>query len=390
MTLWRAYSLKSLWARRVTMGLMVLGMGVVVFVLTAVLMLARGLERVMGNTGDPANVLIVRKGVLSETDSTITREQANGLALHPGIQQTTDGRPLVVKEIGLQLTLRKQQEGTRASVSVRGTTLDAFLVRPQVRMVQGRPWMPGTTEVVVGAQVAAQFAEARLHRVLRFGNREWSVVGVFDARGSGFDSEVWGDAEQLLATFQRTAFSTVTARMAHPDAYARMKARVEHDPRFSLTVKREPEYYEKKAESLARIIRVTGVFLTVVFGIGAVLGATMTMSTAVAQRTVEIATLRTLGFTRLAIVQVFLCEALSLGALAGLLGVGGAALLQRLTISTMNEDTATEIVFGFQLAPDIVVIGFAFAVTMSVAGGLVPAIRAARLVIVHALGERTT
>lgn len=388
--LWSAYSLKSIWARRVTMGLMVLGMGLVAFVLTAVLMLAHGLERVMGNTGDPENVLILRKGALSEIDSTITREHADSLGLQPGIRTAADGRQMVVKELNLQLTLRKKAEGTRASVSLRGTAPEAFLVRPQVRIVQGRAWAPGTTEVVVGAQVARQFTDARLQQVLRFGNRDWTVVGVFEARGSGFDSEVWGDAEQFMATFQRTAYSMVTARVTGPDAYAGIKARVERDPRFSLTVKREPEYYEGKAGSLARIIRVTGLFLTVVFGIGAVLGATMTMSTSVAQRTTEIATLRTLGFTRVAIVRVFLLEAVGLGLLAGLVGVGSAMLLQSVTISTMNQDTATEIVFGFQASPEIALLGLAFALAMSLVGGLVPAIRAARLVIVQALGERTT
>jgi len=258
-----------------------------------------------------------------------------------------------------------------------------------VRVIQGRLWEPGTTEIVVGAQVVKQFSSAQLGHSLRFGNREWTVVGVLEAKGSGFDSEVWGDAEQLMATFHRTVFSTVTVRLTHLDALASFKDRIEHDPRFNMTVKREPEYYEGKAESLSRMIRVTGLFLTVVFSIGAILGATMTMSAAVAHRTTEIGTLRTVGFTRLDILQAFLLESIGLGAAGGLLGVAGASLLHSTTISTLNWDTGTEIVFGFQLTPAMAGQGLLLAVVMGIVGGLIPAIRAARLEIVQSLGERT-
>lgn len=388
MVLWSGYSLKNLWARRVTTGLTMLGMGLVVFVFMAVMMLAQGLERTMGKTGDPANAVVLRKGALSDFESTITRDQAAIIAAQPEVL-TSEGRSMAVREVGLQITLRKAQTGMLTSLSLRGSSLDVFAVRPSVRLVQGRPWEPGTTEIIVGSQVAKQFPEARLNQVLRFGNREWTVVGVFDAYGSGFDSEVWGDAEQFMATFHRTVFSSMTARLAHPNLLLQLKDRLERDPRYNVAVKREPDYYEGKAEALSRMIRMTGLFLTVVFSIGAMLGATMTMSTSVAQRTTEIGTLRTLGFTRLDILLVFLLESIALGATAGLMGVACASLLQLTTVSTMNWDTGTEIVFRFHLAPEHVGLGFLFAVLMSVAGGLVPAVRAARLEIVQALGERT-
>jgi ABC-type lipoprotein release transport system permease subunit len=352
-------------------------------------MLAHGLERTLGKTGDPANAIILRKGAVSEIDSSISRDHAKIIAVQPGIELTPEHRPVAVSEIGLQLTLRKAKEGSLANLSLRGSSHDAFAVRPKVRLVQGRLWEPGTTEIMVGAQVAKQFSEARLHHVLRFGNREWTVVGVFEADGSGFDSEVWGDAEQFMATFHRTAFSSMTVRLARPDALAQVKEQLERDPRFSLSVKREPDYYEGKAESLAKMIRVTGLFLTAVFSVGAIMGAAMTMSAAVAQRTTEIGTLRTLGFTRITILQTFLFESMALGAIAGLLGVTGASLLQSVTISTVNWDTATEIVFGFQLSPGMIGLGLLFAILMSVVSGLVPATRASRLEIVQALGERT-
>lgn len=389
MLLWGAYSLRNLWARRVTTAFTVAGMGLVVFVFLAVLMLAHGLERTLGKTGDPANAILLRKGALSEIDSSISRDHAKIIALQPGIKQTSEGRPVAVSEIGLQLTLRKAKERSLASLSLRGTSHGAFAVRPKVRLAQGRLWEPGTTEIVVGTQVAKQFPEAGLHRVLHFGNREWTVVGVFDADGSGFDSEVWGDAEQFMATFHRTAFSSMTVRLRRPDALVQVKEQLERDPRFNLSVRREPDYYEGKAESLAKMIRVTGLFLTAVFSIGAIMGATMTMSAAVAQRTTEIGTLRTLGFTRLAILQTFLIESMALGAIAGLLGVAGASFLQSVTISTVNWDTGSEIAFGFYLSPLMVGLALLFAVLMSMVGGLIPATRAARLEVVQALGERT-
>lgn len=169
------------------------------------------------------NAILLRKGALSEIDSSISRDHAKIIALQPGIKRTLEGRPVAVSEIGLQLTLRKAKERSLASLSLRGTSHDAFAVRPKVRLAQGRLWEAGTTEIVVGTQVAKQFPEAGLHRVLHFGNREWTVVGVFDADGSGFDSEVWGDAEQFMATFHRTAFSSMTVGLARPDALVQVK-----------------------------------------------------------------------------------------------------------------------------------------------------------------------
>ena len=387
--LWSVYSLRNLWARRVTTLLTLSGLGLVVFVFVAILMLAHGLERTMGRTGDPANVILFSKGALSEIESSLSRDQTGVLAAQPDVVTLEDHQVAAVREIALQLTLRKQDRGSLANLSVRGSSFVAFAVRPRVRIVQGRAWQPGTTEVIVGTQVARQFPEARLAETLRFGRREWTVVGIFEAEGSGFDSEVWGDVDQMMTTFHRTAFSSMTLRLADTEVLPAFKARLERDSRFKVSVKREPEYYEGKADTLARLIRVTGLFLTVVFSVGAILGATMTMSASVAHRTTEIGTLRTLGFTRRHILQAFLLESILLGLAGGLLGVAGAALLNSVTISTVNWDTGAELAFGFHLTPGMVGEGVLFAVCMGLIGGLVPAARAARLEIVQALGERT-
>ena len=387
--LWSAYSLRNLWARRVTTLLTLLGLGLVVFVFVAILMLAHGLERTMGRTGDPANAIVMSKGALSEIESSLSRDQTGVLAAQPEIVTLANHQAAAVREIALQLTLRKQEGGSLASLSLRGSSPDAVAVRPLVHIVQGRLWQPGTTEVIVGTQVAKQFPEARLSKTLRFGRREWTVVGIFESEGSGFDSEVWGDAEQMMATFHRTVFSSMTVRLADPTVLPAFKARLERDPRFKVSVKREPEYYEGKAEGLARLIRVTGLFLTVVFSVGAMLGAAMTMSASVAHRTTEIGTLRTLGFTRSHILQAFLLESILLGLAGGLLGVAGAALLNSMTISTVNWDTGAELAFAFHLTPAMVGEGLLFAAGMGIIGGIVPAARAARIEIVHALGQRT-
>lgn len=389
MVLWGAYSMKNLWARRVTIGLTIVGMGLVVFVFMAVMMLALGLEQAMGKTGDPANAIVLRKGALSDLESTITREQAAIIPIQPEVLLTSEGRSVAVREVGLQVTLRKPGTGNLTSLSLRGSASDVFIVRPRVRLVEGRSWEPGTTEIIIGSQVAKQFPEIGLHQAMRFGNREWTVVGVFDGGDSGFDSEVWGDAEQFMATLHHTVFSSITMRLAHPDLLSTLKDRLERDPRYNVTVLREPDYYEGKAETLARMIRMTGLFLTVVFSIGAMLGATMTMSASVAQRTTEIGTLRTLGFTRFDILLAFLVESFALGAIAGLAGIVCASLLQFTAVSTMNYDTGTEIVFRFHLALEQIGLGLLFAIFMSLVGGLVPAARAARLDVVRALGERT-
>ena len=386
--LWSAYSVRNLWARRVTTLLTLSGLGLVVFVFVAILMLAHGLEQTLGRTGDPANAILLSKGALSEIESSLSRDQTGVLASQPEVVTLADHQA-AVREIALQLTLRKQEGGGLASLSLRGSSPDAFAVRPRVRLVQGRLWQPGTTEVIVGSQVAKQFPEAHLSETLRFGRREWTVVGIFEAQGSGFDSEVWGDAEQMMTTFHRTVFSSMTVRLADPERLPAFKARLERDPRFKVSVKREPEYYEGKAEGLARLIRVTGLFLTVVFSVGAILGATMTMSASVAHRTTEIGTLRTVGFTRSHILQAFLLESVLLGLAGGLLGVAGAALLNHVTISTVNWDTGAELAFGFHLTPGMAGEGLLFAVFMGLIGGLVPAARAARIEIVQALGERT-
>jgi ABC-type antimicrobial peptide transport system permease subunit len=258
-------------------------------------------------------------------------------------------------------------------------------LRPQVTLIAGRPWQPGSSEVIVGRAAAARFQGAGLGETIRFALRDWTVVGVFDGGGTGFDSEIWVDADQMMQAFRRTIFSSVLARVPDEQAFNALKSRLEGDPRLTVDVTRESSYYAAQSEILANFIRVLGLLVTAIFSVGAVIGAMITMYAAVANRTPEVGALRALGFSRRAIWTAFVAEALALSLLGGVMGLGAAWLLQFVQISAVNFATFTEIAFGFSLSPAIVLQSLVFAASMGFVGGVLPAIRAGRLRIVDAL-----
>jgi ABC-type antimicrobial peptide transport system permease subunit len=244
---------------------------------------------------------------------------------------------------------------------------------------------PGTAEIVVGRAVADGFEGAGRGETLRFASRDWTVVGVFDAGHTGFDSEIWGDAEQMLQAFRRTGYSSMLFRLADPATFDTVKTAIENDPRLTLEAKRERRFYAEQSEALSRFISYLGTGISVIFSIGAVIGAAITMYASVASRTAEIGTLRALGFSRTAILVAFLGEALLLGLLGGIVGLIGASVMQAMSISTTNFQTFAEIAFSFTLTPGIVVASLMFALAMGFIGGFLPAARAARMKIVDAL-----
>jgi ABC-type antimicrobial peptide transport system permease subunit len=272
-----------------------------------------------------------------------------------------------------------------SNVTVRGLSPAGIALRPQVRISAGRMFRPGSTEIVAGRSIAERFAGTGLGERLRFGGRDWTVVGTFDAGGSGFDSEIWGDVDQMMQSFRRQAYSSVVARLADPAAFEPLKRRLEADVRLTVDVKRERQFYEEQSAALSSFISILGMTLSVIFSLGAVIGAAITMYGAVANRTGEIGALRALGFRRRAILAAFLAEALLLAALGWGLGLGLASLMQLVHISTMNWQSFSELAFSFTLTPKIVVQSLVFAAVMGLAGGVLPALRAARLKIVDAL-----
>ncbi len=380
-----AYSVRNLWTRRLTTALTAGGMALVVFVFAAVLMLDAGLRSALVATGQPDSILVTRRAAGTEIQSGIERSQAAIVETSPEIATGPDGAPVVSKETVVLIAQPKRDTGVATNITVRGLGETGPLLRPQVRIVEGRMFRRGTTEIVVGTSIAERFERTGIGERLRFGGREWTVVGVFDGAGSGFDSEVWGDGDQMMQAFRRNAFSTVVARLADPASFDALKARLESDPRLTLDVKRERRFYEEQSEVLSNFIRILGLTLSVIFSVGAMIGAMITMYAAVANRTAEIGALRALGFRRGAILVAFLAEALALAFVGWAVGIAAASAMTLVRISTMNWQSFAELAFSFRLTPEVVGQSFVFALAMGLAGGVLPALRAARLKIVDAL-----
>lgn len=380
-----SYSFRNLWTRRLTTGLTASGMALVVFVFAAILMLAEGLRKTLVETGSYDNVVVVRKGSTSEVMSGVPRLQASIIETQPEVAIGAGGQLLLAKEMVVLIALPKRGTNALSNVVIRGIGADSLALRPQVKLVEGRIPKPGLSEIIAGRSIAERFKGGGIGEILRFGMRDWRIVGIFDAGNTGFNSEIWGDADQLMQAFRRTVYSSVIFKLRDPSEFERVKRRIESDPRLTLDVKRENRYYAEQSERMAKFLRILGTALTVIFSLGAIIGAMITMYSAVATRTAEIGTMRALGFKKINILGAFIIEALFLGLIGGCFGLFLASFLQLLTISTMNFQTFSELAFSFTLTPDIVWKGLGFSLIMGFVGGVLPAIRASRMVIVDAL-----
>lgn len=385
MPLLLSYSLRNLRVRKLTNALTAGGMALVVFVFAAVLMLESGLKKTLVATGDEDNVILVRRSAEVEIQSMIERRQAGIVESAPGIAGGDGGAPLVSKEMVVLIALPRRDGGQASNVLVRGVGAAALAVRPQVRITEGRMFRPRSDEIVIGSALAGRFEGVEIGSSLRFAQRDWRVVGRFDAGGSGFDSEVWGDAEQMMQSFRRDVYSSVVVRLSGRTGYEAFKARLEADPRLTIEAKRERVFYEEQSRLMSDFIRILGVTLTGMFSLGAVLGATITMYSSVASRTMEIGVLRALGFRRSGILGAFLIEAMVLGVVGWAAGIVLASLMTQVRITTLNWTSLSELAFRFVLTPRIVFETFVFALAMGFVGGVLPALRAARLKIVDAL-----
>ncbi len=380
------YILRSSSSRRLTTLLTMLGIALVVFVFTAVLMMAHGVQQTLRSTGSDDNVTVVRKAAMSEIMSIIDREAAGIVTNMPQVARSADGRPLSSQEVVVIINLGKLGASGISNVTVRGIEEAALQLRPQVRIVQGRMFEWGAREIIVGAGITKRFVGAQLGEKIKFGGDLWNVVGIFDSEGSGFDSEIWGDLHQIADAFKRSSFSTVTFRLKNPDDFTELVTAFEADNRLQYFVpKREKKFFEEQSEMMAKFIRILGVFVTVIFSTGATIGAMITMYGAVANRTVEIGTLRALGFYRRSILLAFLTESFVLSFAGGLIGLGLASVLQFFTISTLNFGSFSELAFSFALSPSIIASALGFSLLMGLLGGFLPAVRAARLNIIQAL-----
>lgn len=379
------YVARNLWARRLTTALTAAGLALVVFVFATVLMLDEGLRHTLVTTGEYDNVVLIRRAADTEVQSSVERAQAAIVSSHPSIALGADGRPMLSKETVVLISLNKRGSAKPSNVVIRGIGARGLALRPQVRLTAGRMFRPGASEIIAGASIARRFSGAGIGETLRFGQREWTVVGLFDAGNSGFDSEVWGDADQLMPAFRRVAYSAIVLRLADRSLFDGFKKDVEGDQRLTLDAKREQNFYADQSKALSTFISVLGLILSVIFSIGAMIGATITMYASVANRVGEIGTLRALGFQRRSILAAFLAESMLLAVVGGVLGLGCASLMRFISFSTTNFQSFSELAFGFRLTADIVVKTLAFSLAMGFTGGVLPALRAARMKIVDAL-----
>jgi putative ABC transport system permease protein len=382
------YNLRSLQVRWTSTVVAVLGIAGTVGVFVAMLSLARGFKATLVTSGSAHNAIVRRAGATSEMDSGVTLDQVRVIEDAPGVARGSSG-PLVSPEVVVIAAFPLRSTGTDANVQVRGVSAGVLSVRDSVKIIAGRFFQPGLNELVVGRNVSRSYVGFELGRSVRFGGGTWSVVGVFDAGGSAFDSELWCDANVLNQVYQRprNLFQSVTVRLASPEALTRFKDALTSDPRVTLQVDREVDYYEKQSRQLTTLIVVLGTIVSLVMGIGAVFGALNTMYSAVVERSREIATMRALGFGAGSVVTSFVFEALCIAFVAGLLGCLAVLPLNGLTTGAMNWQTFSHLAFAFRVTPLLLVAGLGFALVMGVAGGVPPAVRAARQRIAVALRE---
>lgn len=367
-----------------------LGIALVVAVFVLLRALAAGIEKSSAQTGDPRNVLVVRKGSQAESSSLVTREQLQSLQYQEGIARNSDGQPLISADVITLLLAPRASGDGEANLLLRGVTPRGRELRPQVHLTAGRWLEPGKREVVVAENLARRFKGLEIGGTLKAGIGRLLVVGTFSAGGSAYDSEVWMDADEARLLFEREMYSSLILRPVDEDAYRKLTNSIETDKRFALRAEREVEYYAKQTLT-AVPIKILASLLGSAMSVGAVFAAMNTMYAAIGSRTREIGTLRVLGFSRLSILLGFLVEGGLLAFLGGLVGTAVSyglyqyVILRGITFGTMNFQSFSETTFQFAMPPVLLAVGLLFSVLVGVIGSLLPAWRASRIPVISAL-----
>lgn len=383
-----AMNLRNMPSRPSSSLVAMLGIAGVVAVLVAVLSISAGFRQTLEQGGSEDTAIVLRSGSPSELSSGLSQEQVRIIAEAPGVARGPRG-PLASAELYVVVDVPKRGSGTDANVPLRGVEQAAFDVRGNIDIVEGRRFEAGLNEVIVGRAAAGQFAGLDVGAQLRWGRNEWRVVGMFTADGGLAESEIWCDVKVLQGAYNRgTSYQSVRARLESVDSLAPFDEALGNEPRLDVDVARESEFYAEQASVLSTIINVVGTVVAVVMGLGAMFAAILTMYSAVASRTREIATLRALGFGRSPIVFSVLIEALVLGLLGGVAG-GAVAYFgfNGFTASTLNFASFSQVSFAFAVTTPLLVTGTVYALLMGLFGGLMPSIRAARMPITVALRE---
>ncbi|PYT63858.1 MAG: ABC transporter permease [Acidobacteria bacterium] len=382
------YNVRSVKARWASAIVAVIGIAGTVGVFIAMLSLARGFRATLVASGSEDNALIVRAGATSEMTSGVALDSVKIIQDGPGIARSADG-PLVSPEAVLIAPIPLRSTGTDANVQLRGVSSNVLEIRKQVKIVQGRMFRAGLAEVVVGKNANSSYSGLTLGNTIGLGSMRWQIVGIFDAGGSSFDSEIWADAHLLSGAYKRpdTFFQSVTVHLTSPGTLQQLKDAITSDPRLNVDVTREVDYYAKQSTRMTTLITRLGGFVAFVMAVGAVFGALNTMYSAVAERGREIATMRALGFAGPSVVISFLVEALLISFVGGVIGCIAVLPLNGLTTGAMNWQTFSHLAFAFKITSELLVKGVIFALVMGVLGGLFPAVRAARLPVATALRE---
>lgn len=383
------YNIRSVRVRWVTTSVAVFGISGVVAVFVAMLAMAQGFQATLVASGSPSNAMVRRGGANSEMDSALVLEQIRIAGDAPGVMRDENRVPLVSPEVVIVVSLKLRDSKDSAIVQIRGVSERALAVRNMVTIGSGRFFKTGLAELVVGSNVAKSYQDFELGGKPRFGGREWKVVGVLDAKGSAFDSEIWCDSVILKQTYKRpeNIFQSATIRLTSPSRFAEFAKALSSDPRLTVQTERELDYYERQSQAVATIIRVLGVMVAVVMSIGAVFAALNTMYASVAARTREIATIRAIGFSERSIIFSFVCESLFIACIGGIIGCIAVIPINGYSTSTINWSTFSNVAFAFQVTPGLLGQGMLFALFMGFIGGIPPAIRAASLPVVVALRE---
>ncbi len=382
------YNVRSVKARWTSTIVAVVGIAGTVGVFIAMLSLAHGFRATLVSSGSADNALITRAGATSEMTSGVSLDAVKIIQDAPGIARGADG-PLLTPEAVLMAPIPLRSTGTDANVELRGVAPNVLTIRSNVKIIEGRMFRPGLSELVVGKNAKVTYSGLTLGSTIWLGSARWQVVGIFDAGGSAFDSEVWGDAHLLNGAYKRpdTFSQSVTVHLASPAALQQLRDTLTADPRLNVDVTREIDYYAKQSTRMTQLITTLGGFVALIMAIGAVFGALNTMYSAVAERGREIATMRALGFNSGNVVLSFLVEALLISFVGGLLGCLAVLPLNGLTTSTMNFQTFSNLAFAFKITFDLLWMGVVFALIMGVLGGMPPAIRAASRPVATALRE---
>jgi ABC-type lipoprotein release transport system permease subunit len=380
------YNVGNLTARRVSTVMTILGIGVVIAVMISMMALKNGVNSAMVSSGSPENLMVMREGAAAELSSWVTKDAFHIIRALPGIAKDSSGAPMISPELVIIFKIPKKDDPKGSNVLVRGVTPEAFAMRPYVKLVEGRMFRPGLSEVIVARRIRDRFVNTGLGDTFQFGAQKYNVVGVFDAQATAFDSEMWCDSNFLGQARKRDAYSSVLIRPIDRDAFESIKAAIKNDNRLKLDVKSEYQYYADQTTGLAGIVVLVAI-VTFFMTIGAILGTMNTMFSAIASRGRELATMRALGFKRRTILLSVVVESAFISLLGGIAGLLLALPVNAISTGTTNFQTFSEVAFNFRIDARVALTGIIIALIAGIIGGALPALSAARMPITKALRE---